>query len=189
MHAAVFLDRDGVLNKGYVRDGKSYAPRSVNDFKLLPYAARSVERLKKQGYLVIVVTNQPDINNGLASAEEVAAMHSLLKKKTNVDDIYMCQHSRNENCDCRKPRPGMLLAAAKKYHINLKKSFMVGDRASDIDAGLEAGCRTIFLNRHYKEPQPEKQEKTFLSINAATNYIIYQTITLQKSKSQSNAKR
>lgn len=174
MREAVFLDRDGVLNKGYVRDGKSYAPRKLKDFKLLPYSIWAVHRLKEIGFLVIVVTNQPDINNGLISIEEVSQMHDVLRKKNQVTDIFLCPHSQNENCDCRKPKPGMLLAAAKKYNINLKKSFMVGDRASDIEAGISAGCRTIFLQRNYKEPAPKDQEKTFFSIHSATNYIIKQ---------------
>ena len=173
MHKAVFLDRDGVINRGYLRDGKSYAPREVQDFRLLPYAASSIEKLRNNDYLVIVVTNQPDINNGLVDIDTINKMHFLLRKKTQINDIFLCPHSRNENCLCRKPKPGMILEAAKKYNINLQESFMVGDRATDIEAGLEAGCRTIFLNRNYKEDKPKYQEKTCSSINSATNYIIF----------------
>ena len=172
MNSAVFLDRDGVLNRGYVQDGKSYAPKKVADFKLLPYAAVSIEKLRQLGFLVIVVTNQPDINNGLVNVEIVNKMHSLLRRKTSVTDIFVCPHTKNENCSCRKPNPGMLIEAAKKYNIGLKESFLIGDRASDIEAGLKAGCRTIFLDRKYKEPKPVNQEKTFFSINSATAYII-----------------
>ena len=174
MNSAVFLDRDGVLNRGYILDRKSYAPRKVSDFKLLPYAALSIEKLRQIGLLVIVVTNQPDINNGLVSVEIVNEMHSLLRSKTNVTDIFVCPHLKNEDCSCRKPNPGMLIEAAKKYNIELKKSFMIGDRGSDIEAGLRAGCRTIFIDRKYKEPKPTSQEKTFLSINSATAYIVNQ---------------
>lgn len=174
MGEAVFLDRDGVLNRGYVRDGKSYAPRTIKDFKLLPYAIKSVEKLREIGFLVIVVTNQPDIDNGLVSMEVVNEMHALLRKKAKVNDIFLCPHSKDKNCSCRKPKAGMLINAAIKHNIDLKKSFIIGDRASDIQAGLAAGCRTIFLNRSYKEPKPVSQEKTFLSINSATDYIITQ---------------
>ena len=177
MVEAVFLDRDGVLNRGFVKNGKSYAPRNIRDFKLLPYAAGSIQRLKESGFLVIVITNQPDINNGLVTFSEVDAMHSLLRKKTQITDVFVCPHSQLENCDCRKPKPGMLIEAARKYNIDLKRSFMVGDRATDIEAGLQAGCRTIFLNRHYKESPPKHQEKTFTSINSATNFIINQKNT------------
>jgi D-glycero-D-manno-heptose 1,7-bisphosphate phosphatase len=174
MVEAVFLDRDGVLNRGYVRDGKSYAPRTIKDFKLLPHAIKSVENLRELGFLIIVVTNQPDIDNGLVSMEVVNEMHTLLRKKVKVNDIFLCPHSKDKHCSCRKPKAGMLLNAALKHNIDLKKSFMIGDRASDIEAGSAAGCRTIFLNRRYREPKPVSQEKTFLSINSAANYIIKQ---------------
>ena len=174
MVKAVFLDRDGVLNRVYVRDGKSYAPRNIKDFILLPYAVPSVKKLREAGYLVIVVTNQPDINNGLITRENVDKMHIQLKRKTLVNEIFLCPHSREENCGCRKPKAGMLIEAANLFHINLRKSFMIGDRASDIAAGLEAGCRTIFINRKYNETAPVTQEITFLSIKSATNYIIKQ---------------
>ena len=174
MDKAVFLDRDGVLNRVYVRDGKSYAPRNIKDFILLPYAVPSVKKLREAGYLVIVVTNQPDINNGLITRENVDKMHIQLKRKTLVNEIFLCPHSREENCGCRKPKAGMLIEAANLFHINLRKSFMIGDRASDIAAGLEAGCRTIFINRKYNETAPVTQEITFLSIKSATNYIIKQ---------------
>jgi D-glycero-D-manno-heptose 1,7-bisphosphate phosphatase len=174
MVEAVFLDRDGVLNRGFVKDGKSYAPRSIKEFRLLPYAAVSVKKLREAGYLVIVVTNQPDINNGLITRETVDEMHLKLKNKTLVNDIFLCPHSRKENCNCRKPKSGMLIEASQKYNINLKKSFMIGDRASDIAAGIEAGCRTIFINRRYNETAPLNQEITFFSIKSATNYIIKQ---------------
>ncbi|MEJ7692852.1 HAD family hydrolase [Daejeonella sp.] len=182
MQLAVFLDRDGVLNKGYVKDGKSYAPRKIEHFKLLPYAVQSVEKLRKHGFLVIVATNQPDINNGLVTLIEVEKMHLLLKRRTKIDDIFLCPHSKDEECLCRKPKPGMLLDAAKKHNINLSKSFIIGDRSSDIEAGTGAGCRAIFLNRFYKEPKPTSQEQTFYSINAATNYIIKQITNHAHSK-------
>ena len=174
MVEAVFLDRDGVINRGYVKDGKSYAPRSIKDFKLLPHAVSSIQRLMESGFLVIVITNQPDINNGLVTFDEVDVMHTLLRKNTQITDIFVCPHSQLENCDCRKPKPGMLIDAARKYNIDLTKSFMIGDRATDIEAGLQAGCRTIFLNRNYKESRPKHQEKTFTSINSATKFIINQ---------------
>lgn len=172
MHEAVFLDRDGVVNRGYLRDGKSYAPRETKDFRLLPYAAKSIERLKEIGFLVIVVTNQPDINNGLVSIDAVNGMHSLLRIKTQVDDIFLCPHSQDENCDCRKPKPGMLIKAAEKYNIDLKRSFMVGDRASDISAGRQAGCKTIFINRNYREDGPLNPDFTAHSLRTATNFIL-----------------
>ena len=170
--AAVFLDRDGVLSRGFVINGKSYAPRKISDFKLLPGSKKSILRLRNAGFKVIVVTNQPDIGNGLIKLSEVETMHEVLKKKTNPDAIYLCPHSQSHRCNCRKPKPGMLLEAALVHKINLSKSFMVGDRASDIEAGLRAGCSAIFINRHYAEPYPNGQNYTVSSLTKAVDYIL-----------------
>ena len=148
---AVFLDRDGVLNNPIVQDGKPYAPRSLAEFEMLPGAADAVRALKDRGFLVIVVTNQPDIGNGLVAAEVVDAMHARLRVLAPVDDIRLCPHRQTDGCDCRKPKPGMLLAAARDYNINLGNSFMVGDRVVDVLAGEAAGCFTGFIDRCYKE--------------------------------------
>ena len=172
MNKAIFLDRDGVINRGFVVNGKSYAPRRIEDFKLLPYVKESIKKLINNGFLIIIVTNQPDISNGLLSLDVLHLMHNKLRKKLAVTDIYFCPHSKNENCECRKPKPGMIVAAAKKYKINFSKSFLVGDRASDIEAGKKVGCRLIFINRNYKEPKPISQEKTVNNLKRATHYIL-----------------
>ena len=172
MNKAIFLDRDGVINRGFVREGKSYAPLKIEDFKLLPYVKESIEKLINNGFLIIVVTNQPDISDGLLSQEVLDLMHNKLKEKLAVTDIFFCPHSKNENCECRKPKSGMIIAAAKKYKINFPKSFLVGDRASDIEAGRRVGCRLIFINRNYQEPKPISQEKTVNNLRTATNYIL-----------------
>ena len=169
---AVFLDRDGVLCRSIVRNGKSYAPRRLEDFILMPNSQRSVLLLKQSGFKVIVITNQPDIGNGLIELYEVEAMHRKLFSKTMIDDIYLCAHRQDECCDCRKPSPGMMFSAASKYGIDLRNSFMVGDRASDIEAGQRAGCRTIFIDRHYKEPRPQNAETTVSSLQSAVAYIM-----------------
>ena len=172
MSKAIFLDRDGVINKGYVTNGKSYAPRRIEDFKLLPYVKESIKKFINNGFLIIIVTYQPDISNGLLSLDVLYLMHNKLREKLAVTDIYFCPHSKNENCGCRKPKPGMIAKAAKKYKINFSKSFLVGDRASDIEAGKKVGCRLIFINRNYKEPKPISQEKTVNNLKSATNYIL-----------------
>lgn len=169
---AVFLDRDGVLSRSIVFNGKSYAPRNLEDFILLPNTNNSVRRLKQAGFKVIVVTNQPDIGNGLVTAEIVSAMHNKLFARTLVDDIFMCAHRQVEGCKCRKPNPGMLIEASLKHSIDLSKSYMVGDRASDIEAGQRAGCRTIFIDRHYSESPPQNPEVIVSSLQRAVNYIL-----------------
>ncbi len=172
---AVFLDRDGVLSRAIVVNGKSYAPRQLSDFRLLPGAKESVSRLKQVGFMVIVVTNQPDVGNGLIDRALVEIMHEKLRKNTNVDSIYLCPHRQIEGCHCRKPKPSMLFEAAMRHVIDLPKSFLVGDRASDIEAGIRAGCATIFVNRHYTEPPPEGQICTVSSLPKAVDYILSNT--------------
>ena len=171
LNPAVFLDRDGVLCRTTVCNGKPYAPQHLKDFILLPNAYRSVKLLKQLGFKVIVVTNQPDIGNGLVSSKVVDDMHRKLYAKTKVDDIFMCAHRQDEGCNCRKPKAGMLFAASDKHGIDLKRSFMVGDRTGDIKAGQEVGCRTIFIDRRYKEPRPSKTDATVKSLQSATVFI------------------
>ena len=146
---AVFLDRDGVIVRGELRNGKSYAPRTLKDFRLLPGARDAVGALHDRGFLVIVVTNQPDIGNGFIDAGVVEAMHKIIRRKLAVDAIELCPHRRTDDCSCRKPKPGMLLAAGNRLSVNFSKSYMIGDRCSDVIAGEAAGCYTIFIDRGY----------------------------------------
>ena len=172
MRRAVFLDRDGVVNRSTVRGGKPYAPRKLADFRLLPGVARCVGALKRAGFLVIVATNQPDIGNGLVDPAVVDAMHARLRSRLAVDDIRVCAHRQDEGCRCRKPRPGMLLDAAAQWHIDLKKSYMVGDRDGDIVAGKAAGCYTLFIDRHYSEPLRSAPDWSGSSLPAAVRFIL-----------------
>ena len=169
---AIFLDRDGVLNRSLVRGGKPYAPRHASEFRLLPGSRISVEYLKGCGLLVVVVTNQPDIGNGLVAPEEVAAMNLRLRDRVPVDDVLVCPHSQGEGCSCRKPKPGMLLEASRRYDIDLGKSFMVGDRGGDIAAGRAAGCTTIFINRRYAEPLTETPDYVARNLPDAVRIIL-----------------
>jgi D-glycero-D-manno-heptose 1,7-bisphosphate phosphatase len=171
LRRAVFLDRDGVINRCEVRDGKPYAPRRLQDFRLLPGAVRAIHDLKRTGLIVIVVTNQPDIGNGLVEAAVIEAMHDRLRRVSSIDDILVCPHRQDAGCQCRKPRPGMLVKAAKKWQIDLKKSFMVGDRWGDVVAGQSAGCYTVFVNRHYKEHQQTEPDSSAASLPAAARLI------------------
>jgi D-glycero-D-manno-heptose 1,7-bisphosphate phosphatase len=169
---AVFLDRDGVVTRCEVRNGKPYALRSLKGFRLLPGVRVAIEKLKRAGFLVIIVTNQPDIGNGLVDPAVVAVMHDRLRSRLPLDEIRMCPHRQDENCSCRKPKPGMLTAAARKWGINLKKSFMVGDRWGDIVAGQVVGCYTIFINRGYSEPQTATPDNCATSLGSATRIIL-----------------
>ena len=172
MRRAVFLDRDGVISRSQVRGGKPYAPRRLKDFRLLPGAARAVRDLKHAGFLIIVVTNQPDIGNGLVDSAVVRAMHAKLRARVPVDDIRMCPHRQDAGCACRKPKPGMLLAAAKRWKIDIKNSYIVGDRDGDISAGKAAGCHTVLINRYYSELRRAVPDKNVRSLAAAARFIL-----------------
>jgi D-glycero-D-manno-heptose 1,7-bisphosphate phosphatase len=169
---AVFLDRDGVLNRAEVQNGKPYAPRSIESFDILPEALPATEALHKAGLLLIVVTNQPDVGNGVASQHVIEEMHERLRKLLPIDDIKTCFHSQKDNCLCRKPQPGMLLDASKDWNIDLTKSFMVGDRWNDVVAGRSQGCFTIFIDRGYSESLKEEPDMTVSSLAEAARLIL-----------------
>lgn len=173
---AVFLDRDGVVIRTDVRDGKPYAVRSLKRMRLLPGVRDAVATLRQAGFVMIIVTNQPDIGNGLVSAKTVQAMHARLHERLEIDDIKLCPHSQRDACLCRKPLPGMLLEAARDWNLDLKKSCMVGDRWGDIIAGKAAGCYTVFIERGYTETPRENRNLTpdyyATSLPAATHRIL-----------------
>jgi D-glycero-D-manno-heptose 1,7-bisphosphate phosphatase len=150
---AIFLDRDGVVNELIDRgdacfvQGKKVrftAPWRFQEFKLREGAAQAITQLRQSGYLVILVTNQPDIAYGTMTEAEHEKIMAIVKELP-WDGIFVCTHGRNDGCDCKKPKPGMLLAAARKHHIDLMKSFMVGDSVDDVRAGRAAGCRTVLI--------------------------------------------
>ncbi|MEW6055576.1 MAG: HAD family hydrolase [Bdellovibrionota bacterium] len=149
MKQAVFLDRDGVLNKTLIREGKSYPPGSLSAFEYLPGVIEAVESLRRAGFLLIVVTNQPDVATGKQTRSVVEEIHKKVREELKVHDIKVCYHVDEDRCECRKPKPGMLLDAAKAWNIDLPHSFMVGDRWRDVEAGHAAGCRSIMVGRGY----------------------------------------
>ncbi|MBV9858593.1 MAG: HAD family hydrolase [Alphaproteobacteria bacterium] len=170
--AAVFLDRDGVLCQSTVIDGKPYAVRRVEDFRLLPGTVRAVEALRHAGFAIVVVTNQPDIGNGLVSRDVVEQMHRRLRQRIRPDAIELCPHRQDEGCACRKPKPGMLHAAAQRLGIDLSASFMVGDRWNDIVAGRQAGVYTVLIDRGYREGIAVDPDWVAHSLPAATAHIL-----------------
>jgi D-glycero-D-manno-heptose 1,7-bisphosphate phosphatase len=170
--AAVFLDRDGVVNRAEVRHGKPYAPRRLSDFRLLPGTAAAVHALREAGFLVVIVTNQPDIGHGLVAPSAVERMHAHLRARVPVDAVEVCPHRQDEGCACRKPRAGLLTRAAARLSIDLRRSFMVGDRWQDIVAGQEVGCYTVFVDRGYREPRPVSPDVAVRSLPAAVSRIL-----------------
>lgn len=169
---AVFLDRDGVLNISEVRNGKPYAPRRLDDFHVYPECLAALTRLRQAGFLLFVVTNQPDIGNKLVEQSEVDAMNAQLTGTLPITHVFMCPHSQTEGCGCRKPRPGMLIEAAERYGVDLASSFMVGDRYGDIAAGYAAGCRTVFIDRGYTETSSQAPDWIVASLTEAVDVIL-----------------
>lgn len=170
---AVFLDRDGVLTVPEFRDGRSYAPTRLADFRIYEDAPEAVAALKAAGFLVVVVTNQPDVGAGLVAEAVVADMHEILRRETAVDDIEVCYETRAQATERRKPGAGMLRDAARKWGIDLAASYMVGDRDSDVAAGNRAGCVSLFLDRGYAaEARPTEQAATVSSLAEAAAWIL-----------------
>jgi D-glycero-D-manno-heptose 1,7-bisphosphate phosphatase len=173
---AIFLDRDGVLNRPIVRGGLPFPPASLDEFELYPGVVTGSAQLKAAGFVLIVVSNQPDVGRGTQRREDVEAMH--LKLRTAVpalDAIEVCYHagaSRGEPCNCRKPKPGMLLRAAAIHNIDLKNSYLIGDRWRDVDCAKAAGCRAVFIDHGYGERLREKPDFTVTNFAEAVARIL-----------------
>ena len=166
---AVFFDRDGVLNHSEIKNGRPYAPLHSSDFRLIENAGSAVDGVKSLGFLIIVVTNQPDVGRGIIQRTELNTMHETLQQNIAIDDIFVCDCVKD--CPCYKPKPGMLLDAAAKWDIDLRKSFIVGDRWRDVGAGNNAGCKTVFIDFGYQEKMPYKPTKIVENLQDACDWI------------------
>jgi D-glycero-D-manno-heptose 1,7-bisphosphate phosphatase len=173
---AVFLDRDGVINKPVIREGRPHPPAEVKDFELYEDVSAGCAQLEAASYLLVVVTNQPDVARGTQTRTEVDAMHrKMLDALPQIARVEVCWHAgadRADPCDCRKPRPGMVLRAAKELSIDLSQSFLIGDRWQDVDCGHDAGCRTIFIDRHYSEALKQPPDWSVQSFGQAVEVIL-----------------
>ena len=149
MKRAVFLDRDGIINKVIPENGKAGSPKCFEEFEFISEISIQIDRIKEAGFLAIVCTNQPDISRGKMSIQELEKMHSKIRSELSIDDIFVCPHDDKDNCFCRKPKPGMILNAMKKYNIDLIQSFFIGDSWKDIEAARNAGCRGILITTSY----------------------------------------
>jgi D-glycero-D-manno-heptose 1,7-bisphosphate phosphatase len=170
---AVFLDRDGVLNEVVIQRGRPHPPASIQQLKLCADAALALARLKSAGFLLVVVTNQPDVARGHQTRAAVEAMNAAVASALPVDDFLVCWHDDRDACLCRKPKPGLLLDAANRHNIDLLQSFLIGDRWRDIDAGAAAGCRTVLLDHHYAERAPDSSpDFRTASLQEAADWIL-----------------
>lgn len=179
----MFLDRDGIINRALVRDGKPYPPASVEEFEFLPGVEESMRELRAGGYLVIVATNQPDVATGVQRRDVVERMHAGLREAGLCDDIKVCYHTDIDACNCRKPKAGMLIEAARERDIDLAASFMVGDRWRDVEAGRAAGCYTFFVDYSYNELRAERPDAVVASLEEAARLILQQKLPGRRSLS------
>jgi D-glycero-D-manno-heptose 1,7-bisphosphate phosphatase len=170
---AVFLDRDGVLNLPVLREGKPYPPARCEDLVLMPGVHEALSALRENGFLLYVVTNQPDVARGTQRRSEVEAMHAILRRELPLDGVYVCYHDDADACGCRKPGPGLLAAAAAQHGISLADSYMIGDRWRDVEAGRRAGCRTVWIHSGYSERGPSvSPDATVDSLTEAVHWIL-----------------
>jgi len=172
MKRAVFLDRDGVINKAFVVDGKPTPARTLEQVRILPHAGEAMEMLRFASFELVVVTNQPDVARGSLSEEVVDSIHAQLQRELRIEHFYSCFHDDADNCVCRKPKPGLLVQAAMDLNINLEASYMVGDRWRDVAAGQSAGCRSFFIDNSYAEKQPQMPYIKVSSLFEAAQIIL-----------------
>ncbi len=176
MRRAVFLDRDGVLNRVILRDGKPYPPPGAAALQIMPGVREACRGLREAGFLLILTTNQPDIARGSAREEEVYLANRRLQRYLGLHDVKVCPHDDDSNCVCRKPKPGLLLEAARGWSIDLSASYFVGDRWRDIEAGQRAGCHPIFIDCNYRERRPEPPFLRVCSLRDAAERILQATL-------------
>lgn len=170
-NTAIFLDRDGVLNLPIIKNNKPYPPATIDEVKIAEDVRPALDLFRSLGFFLIVVSNQPDVARGTTDRLSVENINRVLNHSLPIDDFFICYHDDQDLCACRKPSPGLLIEAANKYHIDLHKSFMVGDRWKDIAAGKTATCKTIFLNYNYNEQQPDCPDFTTTSLLAAAMWV------------------
>ena len=173
MVKAVFLDRDGVINANLIRNGKPVAPTSLAEFRFLPGIDDAARRLKEAGFLLVIVTNQPDIPNGITPLAAMEAMHEEIRRKLPIDDIVICFHTDADRCSCRKPKPGLIAEATAKHRIDLDASYLIGDRWRDVLAGQAGGCGcTIMIDHGVVQDQPCTPDKVVRSPLEAAQFIL-----------------
>jgi len=172
MRRAVFLDRDGVINLTLVRKGRPYPPSGLEEIEILPGVLEALRRLRAAGFRLVVVTNQPDVARGRQTRKAVEAINAALKARLPLDEFRVCYHDDADGCLCRKPAPGMLLDAAKDADLDLSKSFIVGDRWRDIEAGRRAGCTTVLIDYHYAETELSQSHARVSSLSEAVEWIL-----------------
>lgn len=156
MNKAVFLDRDGVLNRVPIVNGVPSSPSELSELQIIDKVGEAIARLKASGFIPVIVTNQPDIARGKATLDAVTQINRTICEVLEIEHLYMCLHDDHHKCKCRKPLPGLIIKASTDLRITLNESFMVGDRWKDISAGQAAGCKSFFIDYSYRENKPSR---------------------------------
>ena len=152
MKTAVFIERDAILNEVRVGPKNQISPLTLEEFKLIPGAAEPLRQLKSAGFVLIATTNQPGLSRGTLSRRELDRMHDLLRRSFPLDDILICPHDEADHCPCRKPKPGLLIEAAFKWHLDLDHSFVISDKWQDAEAARTAGCISLLIKSPWVGP-------------------------------------
>jgi len=173
---AIFLDRDGTLNRIVRVDDKPFPPRTLEEFVLLEDAAAGCQALARAGFILVVVTNQPDVGRGTLDLAMVERQHALLQtlipEITRIEVCYDAGRGSETDSPRRKPSPGMVLDAAKELNLDLTRSWMIGDRWRDVDCGQRAGVRTVFIDCGYAETLKTRPDHTVSSFAAAVQVVL-----------------
>jgi D-glycero-D-manno-heptose 1,7-bisphosphate phosphatase len=172
MRPAIFLDRDGVINKPLIRGRKPYPPLCLEELEILPGVRDALSALKSAGYCLVVVTNQPDIARGTVTRTVVDSMNDWLASVLPLDAVLTCAHDDADQCECRKPSPGLITQAARELRLECTASYVVGDRWRDIEAGSRAGCKTFFIDDGYDERAPQSYDFRVTSLLEAARIIL-----------------
>jgi D-glycero-D-manno-heptose 1,7-bisphosphate phosphatase len=172
MNRAVFIDRDGIINKAIVVNRKPFSPVDIYEFKILPKAKKALKTFKKLNLMNIIITNQPDIKTGKQLSKDLDKIHNWMMINLDIDEILVCKHDDNDNCNCRKPKTGMIEQAVEKYQINISQSYLIGDRWKDIQCGQKAGCKeNFFVNYNYNETRPKMPYIVVKSLYECSQYL------------------
>ena len=168
----VFLDRDGVLNRAFPEGGTTRPPMSVDELELLPGVPESLARLRAAGFVLVVVTNQPDVARGKQTRAAVEEINARVTAELPLLDVFACYHDGSDKCHCRKPKPGLLTDAAAKHDLDIDSAFLIGDRWSDIVAAHTAGCRAILIETPFSNAERCRPDHTATDITAAVEWIL-----------------
>ena len=178
MHKAVFLDRDGVINRAFVREGKPYPPAGLAEVEILPGVAEALASLHDAGFMLIVITNQPDVARGTTAKAVVESINQYLAERLPIDEFRTCYHDDQDGCDCRKPLPGMALAASRDLKLELSGSFMVGDKRADLELADAIGATGVLVSSGHGQSAVEwarsHARPVFGDFKGAAEYIAAQ---------------